>query len=313
MMNAALVLQEDVGTAPRDGGPVVGPAEFGFVSTDGLRIACARWDSRGPVRGVIQIAHGMGEHIGRYAATIDALTSAGLTVYGNDHRGHGRTARSAADLGNFGAGGFDLLVDDMVRLSRIAKEENPDKPFLLLGHSMGSFAAQQYVLEHSADIDGLILSGSGALDALAFLARSARAGTNILNAPFEPARTPFDWLSRDTAVVDAFIEDPLCFAALQPASFVSFLAAGRRLSDPMALGQIRKDLPVYLLSGSEDPLGNHLEGARLLMDRYRAAGLGSISHDFYPGGRHKMLNEINRDEVRARLLAGIAAVEVDHA
>src|SRR5438128_5392614 len=88
-------------------------------------------------------SHGMGEHIGRYAATIDALTSAGLTVYGNDHRGHGHTARSAADLGNFGEGGFDSLVEDMVRLSRIAKDEYPDLPFFLLGHSMGSFAAQQ--------------------------------------------------------------------------------------------------------------------------------------------------------------------------
>src|SRR6266436_2035702 len=100
-VNGALALQEDVGTAPRDGGPVVGPAEFGFVSTDGLRIACARWDSRGPVRGVMQIAHGMGEHIGRYAATIDALTSAGLTVYGNDHRGHGHTAQSPIYFGDF--------------------------------------------------------------------------------------------------------------------------------------------------------------------------------------------------------------------
>ena len=311
-MNGALALQELV-TDAENARPAAAPAEFGFVSTDGLRIACARWDSRGPVRGVIQIAHGMGEHIGRYAATIDALTSAGLTVYGNDHRGHGQTARSAGDLGNFGEGGFDLLVEDMVQLSRIAKDEYADPPFFLLGHSMGSFAAQQYVLDHSADIDGLILSGSGALDALAFLARSARAGTNILNAPFEPARTPFDWLSRDTAVVDAFIADPLCFAALQPASFVSFLAAGRRLSDSMALRQIRKDLPVYLLSGSEDPVGQHFEGVRMQMERYRAAGLTNVSHDFYPGGRHEMLNEINHDEVRARLLAWIAAVEVDHA
>jgi alpha-beta hydrolase superfamily lysophospholipase len=135
-------------------------------------------------------------------------------VYGNDHRGHGRTALSAAHFGDFGEGGFDLLVEDMVRLSRIAKEENPDPPFILLGHSMGSFAAQQYVLDHSREIDGLVLSGSGALDGLARLANSAPSRKNILNAPFEPARTPFDWLSRDSAVVDAFISDPLCFAQL---------------------------------------------------------------------------------------------------
>ena len=136
-------------------------AEFRFTSADGLRIACARWDSRGPVRGAVQIAHGLGEHIGRYTRTIEVLVSAGLTVYANDHRGHGRTAPSAADLGDFGEGGFDLLVEDMFQLSCVAREENPDETFVLLGHSLGSFASQQYVLDHSREIDGLILSGSG--------------------------------------------------------------------------------------------------------------------------------------------------------
>ena len=201
--------------------------EFWFASADGLRVACTRWNSEGPGRGVVQIAHGMGEHVGRYKRLIEALVSSGLTVYGNDHRGHGRTALFSEDLGDFGGGGFDPLVADMFRLSGIAKEENPGKPFILLGHSMGSFAAQQYVLDHSQAIDGLILSGSGALDGLVRVARSAPAGTNILNASFEPARTSLDWLSRDTAMVDAFINDPLCFPQLQPTSFASFLAARR--------------------------------------------------------------------------------------
>ncbi len=110
--------------------PAITPsAEFTFTSSDGLRIACARWDSHGPARGLIQIAHGMGEHMGRYVETIEVLVSAGLTVYGNDHRGHGSTASSAKQFGDFGNGGFDLLVEDMVRLSRIAKDENPNLPF----------------------------------------------------------------------------------------------------------------------------------------------------------------------------------------
>ena len=282
--------------------------EFRFTSTDGLQIVCTRWEGRNSVRGVVQIAHGMGEHLGRYVGLIEVLGSAGLTVYGNDHRGHGRTAPSAAHFGDFGEGGFDLLVEDMIRLSLIAKEENPDLPFILLGHSMGSFAAQQYVLDHSREIDGLILSGSGALDGLARLASSASAGTNILNASFEPARTPFDWLSRDSAVVDAFINDPLCFAELQPAASASFLAAADRLSDPVNLRKIRDNLPLYLFSGSDDPVGQQLEGVNVLVDRYREAGIYNISHDFYSGGRHEMLNEINRNEVRARLLGWISAV-----
>ncbi len=283
-------------------------AEFSFTSSDGLRIACARWDSHGPVRGVIQIAHGMGEHIGRYAETIKVLVSAGLTVYGHDHRGHGRTAPDNAHLGDFGEGGFDLLVEDMVRLSRIAKAENPGQPFVLLGHSMGSFAAQQYVLDRSREIDGLILSGSGALDGLARQASSASAGSNNLNEHFEPARTPFDWLSRDPAVVDAFINDPLCFAQLQPASSASFLSAAPRLSDPISLRKIRDDLAVYLFSGSEDPVGQQLDGVELLIQRYEKAGLYDVSHDFYRDGRHEMLNETNREEVRERLLAWISSV-----
>jgi alpha-beta hydrolase superfamily lysophospholipase len=282
-------------------------AEFQFTSEDGLHIACARWDTCGPVRGVVQIAHGMGEHIGRYVGTIEALISTGLTVYGNDHRGHGRTAPSSAYLGDFGEGGFDLLVEDMFRLSRVAKEENPDKPFFLFGHSMGSFAAQQYVLDHSREIDGLVLSGSGALDGLASLASSAPAGKNILNASFEPARTSLDWLSRDSAIVDAFINDPLCFPQLQPASFASFLAAAPRLSDPVSLSKIRADLPIYLFSGSEDPVGQRLEGVKLLIERYHKASVHDISHDFYLGGRHEMLNDINRGEVLANLLRWISA------
>jgi alpha-beta hydrolase superfamily lysophospholipase len=284
------------------------PAEFRFTSSDGLRIACFRWDARAPQRGVVQIAHGMGEHIGRYRATIDALVSTGLTVYGNDHRGHGHTAPSSGHVGDFGAGGFDLLVEDMVRLSQIAQERDPDLPFILLGHSMGSFAAQQYVLEHSGMIDGLVLSGSGALDGLARLASSGAQGVNVLNAPFEPARTPFDWLSRDPDVVDAFIGDPLCFAALQPASLASFLGAAPRVSDAVRLQGIRKDLPIYLFSGSEDPVGQQLQGLMVLIERYRRAGIDDISYDFYDGGRHEMLNEINRHEVLEHLLGWIDVV-----
>jgi len=284
------------------------PTHFRFTSADGSSIACVRWDSRGPSRGVVQIAHGMGEYIGRYDGLIEALVSAGFTVYGNDHRGHGLTALSPAQFGDFGEGGFDSLVEDMLWLNRIARHECRFQPYLLLGHSMGSFAAQQFVLEHSDEIDGLILSGSGALDGLARMASLAPAGSNVLNASFEPARTPFDWLTRDSAVVDKFMNNPLCFAQLQPASFASFLAAAARLSDPENLRRIRKDLSIYVFSGSDDPVGQHLQGVRVMIDRYRQAGLKDISQDFYPGGRHEMLNEINRDEVQARLLNWISSV-----
>jgi alpha-beta hydrolase superfamily lysophospholipase len=273
---------------------------FLLTSSDGLCIACARWDSRGPARAVVQIAHGMGEHMGRYADTIDALVAVGLTVYANDHRGHGRSAHSR--LGELGKGGFELLVQDMVRLSEIARDENPDLPLLLLGHGMGSFAAQRYVIDHSYEIDGLILSGSGALEGLARAALAGTASSNLLNAAFEPSRTPFDWLCRDQATIDAFMADPHCFGDLHPDSLVSFLGAAPRLCDPAALRRIRGDLPIYLFSGSEDSVGQQLRGLHTLIDRYHDAGSRDIAFDFYPGGRHEMLNEINRRQVQTRLL-----------
>jgi alpha-beta hydrolase superfamily lysophospholipase len=281
--------------------PTPVPTErFRLTSSDGLCIACARWDSRGPARAVVQIAHGMGEHMGRYADTVDALVAAGLTVYANDHRGHGLSVHS--QFGEFGRGGFELLVQDMVRLSEIAREENPDLPLLLLGHDMGSFAAQRYVIDHSRGIDGLILSGSGALEGLARAVLPETAGSNLLNAAFEPACTPFDWLCRDQAIVDAFMADSLCFKNLHPDSLVSFLGTAPRLHDPAALRRIRGNLPIYLFSGSEDPVGQQLRGLRTLIGRYRDAGLRDIAFDFHPGGRHEMLNEINRRQVQTRLL-----------
>src|SRR6201997_771124 len=204
------------------------PDRFQFTSGDGLSIACAKWGGSHEPRGVIQIAHGLGEHIGRYAELAKVLVEDEFVVYGNDHRGHGLTAKPSNSFGDFGPGGFDRLVEDMVSLRVIAKQEHPGKPYILLGHSMGSFAAQQFVLDHSHSIDGLALSGSGTLDGLARIAQSTAPGTDPMkpmNSAFEPARTPSDWLSRDNAEVDAFINDPLCFPALKPESMQSFLDA----------------------------------------------------------------------------------------
>ena len=287
------------------------PERFEFRSDDGLSIACVKWGDGRHVRGVVQIAHGLGEHIGRYAELAQTLADAEFVVYGNDHRGHGLTAKRSESFGDFGPGGFDQLVDDMVALRVIAKNEHQDKPYILLGHSLGSFAAQQFVLDHSHSIDGLALSGSGALDGLARLAQSLAPGEDLMklmNAAFEPARTPMDWISRDNAQVDAFVNDPLCFPTLKPESMQSFVGAFPRLADPREIRKIRDDLPIYIFSGSNDPVGQRLEGVRVLIDRYRSAGLSSITHDFYTGGRHEMLHETNRRDVITNLLVWMSGV-----
>jgi len=287
------------------------PERFHFTSTDGLSIACVKWENGRHVRGVIQIAHGLGEHIGRYAELAEVFVEDEFAVYGNDHRGHGLTAKPSDSFGDFGAAGFNQLVEDVVSLRVIAKDEHPRKPYILLGHSLGSFAAQQFILDHGHSIDGLALSGSGILDGLARLAESLPAGEDpmkLMNAAFEPARTPFDWLSRDNAEVDAFIKDPLCFPSLKPEAMQSLLDAFPRLADPRKLREVRDDLPVYIFSGSEDPVGQRLDGLRVLIDRYRSAGLSSIAHDFYTGGRHEMLHETNRRDVITNLLVWISGV-----
>jgi len=288
------------------------PSErFRFTSADGLSIACVKWSGAQEVHGVVQISHGLGEHIGRYGELAKALVREGLVVYGNDHRGHGLTARPANRFGDFGPGGFDQLVEDMVSLNTIARRAHPGNPHILLGHSMGSFAAQQFILDHSDLIHGLALSGSGTLDGLARLAQPASAGGDpmeSMNAAFEPSRTPFDWLSRDRAEVDAFIEDPLCFESLSARSMESFLHASRRLAEPRELRKVRGELPLYVFSGGEDPIGQRLAGVRELIERYRSAGAASITHDFYAGGRHEMLHELNRCEVTANLLAWISGI-----
>src|SRR5712691_6156151 len=287
------------------------PKRFQFTSTDCLSIACVKWSSHHQVRGVVQIAHGLGEHMGRYTELAEKLVDADFVVYGNDHRGHGLTAKPSGSFGEFGPGGFDQLVEDMISVRVIAKDEHPRKPYILLGHNLGSFAAQQFILDHGHSIDGLALSGSGTLDGLARFAQSVPAGEDpmkLMNAPFEPARTPFDWLSRDNAEVDAFVADPLCFPALRPASMESFLDAFPRLADPREIRKVRPALPIYILSGSDDPVGQRLEGVRALENRYRSAGMASISHDFYEGGRHEMLHELNRWDVITNLLVWLSSV-----
>lgn len=277
---------------------------FHFEGADGTRIAGYRWAASGPVKAVLQISHGMGEHALRYIAPLQPLRAAGIAIYANDHRGHGRSAKT---LGDFGPGGFAAVVDDMARLSAIARREHPGKKLVLLGHSMGSFALQIYLLAHSGLIDGAVLSGSAALDLLPPADPSAN-GLEAFNKPFEPARTPFDWLSRDAAEVDKYVADPLCGFSVDQPSLMSIFAAAAPLFEPGALTRIRADLPLYLIAGDKDPLNGGLAFLTPLVERYRAAGLKDVTHDFYAGGRHEMLNETNRAEVVANLGRWIARV-----
>jgi alpha-beta hydrolase superfamily lysophospholipase len=277
-------------------------------ASDHKLISLYRWTDDRPVRGIVQIAHGMGEHPLRYRAVAEALVAKGFVVYANDHRGHGRSASDANELGDFGPGGFSVVVDDMIQVSKTARAETSDVPLILLGHSMGSFAAQLYILENSELLDGVALSGSTALDLLGAAAATGRWKLEDLNAAFEPARTPFDWLSRDQAQVDAYISDPLCGFNVNERSYGSLFSVAPKLADLSELIRIRKDLPVFLFAGDLDPVNSKLAWFYPLIDRYREAGLKDVSSHIFGGARHEVLNESNRSEVFAVLQAWIDRV-----
>ena len=274
---------------------------------DGLRIHAERW--AGPVAdGVVVLVHGMAEHSARYRRFGEVLTEAGFVVHALDQRGHGQSVPPGTDPGDFGAPGWDGLVQDLVAFVRRARESEPGLPLALFGHSMGSFVSQQLCFRHSELIDALVLSGSTCFDQLnGHVARLIEAGGGMslsaFNVPFEPARTPFDWLSRDPAEVDRYVADPLCGFDLSPETAGSMGGAAAVFGDPDNLRGIRADLPVLSVAGEEDPVNDGLKGLRLLEERWRGAGVGRFDRLEYEGGRHEMLNETNRDEVTRDVIA----------
>jgi alpha-beta hydrolase superfamily lysophospholipase len=251
----------------------------------------------------------MSEHFGRYRRLAEHLAAEGYAVFGNDHRGHGQSAQPYG-LGEFGPAGFSTLVNDMAKLSAIARDETPDAPFALIGHSMGSFAAQLYLLEHHYDLDALVLSGTAALDAFLahLLAAGGQVSLELMNAGFEPARTSFDWLSRDEAEVDAYIADPLCGFNIGEASMASMFALGSQVCRDPRLAEVAGDLPILIISGGVDPVvGPRQAFTEALIGSWEAAGLNRIKHLVYAGGRHEMFNETVRETVEADLIAWLEA------
>jgi alpha-beta hydrolase superfamily lysophospholipase len=276
---------------------------FTFPSADGTQIAAYRWDPAGPPTAAVQITHGMGEHARRYEHVARALTEAGYVVYAQDHRGHGASAR-AADLGNLGEGGWTGLVDDIGLLTARVRADHPDLPLILLGHSMGSFAVQQYLLDHSADVDGVVLTGTAVIDLLEpALDLEQPLDLAMFNAPFQPARTDFDWLTRDEAAVDAYVADPLCGFGIDAESAKAMFVGARRLADPAQVAALRDSLPVYIAVGESDPVNGGLTLLHPLADRLKDAGLTDVTVITYPDARHEILNETNSAEVIGALIA----------
>lgn len=269
-----------------------------FTDADGIAIVYDVHPAVGDARGVVQLLHGVGEHAGRYGTLIAALTGAGFIVYADDHRGHGRTGirqhGGPEKLGRLGKGGLRAAQAAVWQLTGIIKDEHPDLPLVLLGHSWGSFLAQMLVNDHPEAWDAVILSGSalrtpGSLNAAPLNARWAADDA-----------TGLEWLSRDPAVWTSFDEDPLTTDQPLLKLFGPVEAAklyGRPRKD------LGRDIPLLLLVGRDDPVGGP-RSVHKLADEYRTrSGLTDITTLVYPDARHEIFNELQQDEVRADILS----------
>jgi len=284
------------------------PVRFTFTGRDGTVISAYRWEPSGAPRGGVQPTHGVGEHLLRYDHLATTLVAAGFLVHGQDHRGHGATAGSEEALGVLGADGWNSLVDDIDVLVERTHDRMPDVPVVLLGHSMGSFAAQQYVLDHSDRIAALALSGTAAIDLLEpALDLDAPIDLSGFNAPFAH-RTGYEWLSRDDAQVDAYVADPYCGFGLDVEGGKAMFTRARDVADPDRLAGIRKDLPIHIMVGDQDPVNGQLALVNAFVERLEAAGLTDVTLKVWGDARHEIFNETNRDEVEADLLAWLDRV-----
>lgn len=299
---------------------------FKLTASDGTRLHVYRWLPQQPPGAVVQIAHGMGEHAARYDYPARAFTAAGYAVYANDHRGHGHTADPAL-LGWLGSNGWNRVISDAGELCEHIRRVHPDLPRVLLGHSMGAMLAQQFVYRYGARLDAVILSGSPGFPApfRGWLSRAiARIERQRLGAEAEsplmqklvfgqanrqfdtPDATGFEWLSRDREQVAAYLADPLCGFVLRAGSLEELFAGVRQSMHMENVLQIPRRLPMYVFSGSDDPVHGREQNLRRLLHRYREH-VERVDCHIYPGGRHEMLNEINRDEVIRDILAWLAA------
>ncbi|GAA4163187.1 alpha/beta hydrolase [Gryllotalpicola daejeonensis] len=249
-------------------------------------------------RAVVQLAHGIGEHAGRYRHVAQALNDAGYAVYADDHRGHGQTGLAqwggdATKLGRLGPGGLRATIEDLRQLGGIIRGRHPNVPVILLGHSWGSLMAQRLINAHASDYDAVVLTGT-AYRTLG----SMRAG-NLNGRHKHLGTTGQEWLSRDPVIQTGFRQDPLNFAA-EPLAKFGVLDAMRLLGRPAR--NLERDLPLLIQIGSDDSLGGEKSVVKLANAYRTRSGLSDVTVHVYQHARHEVFNEINKDEVIADLV-----------
>lgn len=276
----------------------------------------------GKPRAVIQIVHGIAEHINRYDDFMMFLASNGFAVAGDDHLGHGQSATTPEELGFFDdEDGWSRVVDDVSTLRDMMHGEFPDVPYIFFGHSMGSFLTRTYLINNPDKYDAAIISGTGHQSKALVLAGLTAANAVVkLHGPRADGKTlndiafgaynrkvafpmtEFDWISRDYESVKKYIDDPKCGFVCKASLYRDMMTGVKYITDQSNIDRMSKEQPIYFMSGESDPVGDYGKGVERAYDAFCKAGLRDVTLHLYPGGRHEMLNEINRQEVYQNIL-----------
>lgn len=295
---------------------------FTYSSPDGFEVFVYKWSPKAGVKpkAAVQVAHGAAEHAGRYARFGEFLAANGYVVYADDHRGHGKTAGTLEKAGIAGTDGWNGMVKDVRQLTDIIKQENPGLPVIFFGHSMGSMLAQRYMQLWGDQVLGVVLSGTfGSLGddidgtiamAEGVVAQQGPEAPSELFAgmfssfaePFPPVVTGFEWLSRDAAEVQKYVDDPFCGHSFSNGFVADLFKGGKVMWSPEEEAKIPKDLPIFMIAGEKDPAGGFTAAVKQLIQRYEGQGLTQMNYKFYPDARHEVLNETNLDEVQQDVL-----------
>ena len=285
-------------------------------SSDVCDIYAIRYVPEGEIRGVLQIAHGMQEFIGRYDLFMRWLCGKGYVVTGNDHLGHGYSIVNKDYYGYFAPKDGDVYVlKDIHTLTEMTKKLYPDVPYFLLGHSMGSFFARRYLFTYPEELDGAIIMGTGhqplglvkSGKMMASMVRKFKGdfyrsplitstAFGSYNKRFE-GRTRVDWLCKDHEIVDKYLKDERDNYLFTANGFVGMFSCIESLHDKDSLNKMKKDLPVLFVSGEEDPVGEYTKGVKAAAQTFIEAGMKNVEVKFYPGDRHEILNELDKEKV----------------
>jgi alpha-beta hydrolase superfamily lysophospholipase len=295
-----------------------------FKTQDGKTLVTYHWDCEKP-RGIVHIVHGMSEHAARYNNFAEFLNENGFIVRSSDLRGHGKTAGSIENVGNFSMeNGWNKVVKDIKALTEHF-EGKTHLPMIILGHSMGSFLVRNMMYKYPSVGDAYILSATaGHPGLLGSIGKTVahfnmklmgkKNRTNMMtqlafgdfNKKYKPARTQKDWLSRDVEVVDEYIKDPLCMQIFTSQFYNDLLQGILDINDFKNIENSPKNKPIYMFAGDMDPVGNYGKGPQEVYDQFIKAGVEDVELKIYPNGRHEMLNEINNQEVYKDLLDWLA-------